>query len=77
MFETPDGFSKEQERILRRKRKLAGSEERKWREMYKVLFPDDDEADVPSPCESPYAHIADEVVPRRLINVQTTNLETA
>ncbi|KXX76479.1 hypothetical protein MMYC01_206845 [Madurella mycetomatis] len=49
VFETPDGFSKEQERILRRKRKLAGSEESKWREMYKVLFPDDDEADVPSP----------------------------
>jgi hypothetical protein len=53
VFDPPDGFSKEQERILRRKRKLAGSEESKWRATFKVLFPDDDdEADMPSPCES-------------------------
>ena len=51
-FDPPSGFSKEQERILRRKRKLAGSEETKWRAMYKVLFPDDDDSDIPSPCES-------------------------
>jgi len=50
-FDPPDGFTKEQERTLRRKRKFAGSEESKWRAMYKVLFPDDDEADMPSPCQ--------------------------
>ena len=51
VFESPDGFTKDQERVLRRKRKFAGSEESKWRAMYKVLFPDDDEADMPSPCK--------------------------
>ena len=51
VFDPPDGFSKEQERALRRKRKFAGSEDSKWRAMYRILFPDDDEADMPSPCE--------------------------
>ena len=37
--------------MLKRKRKHAGSEEDKWKDMYRVLFPDDDEADMPSPCE--------------------------
>ena len=53
VFEAPDGFSKEQERMLRRKRKHAGSEENKWRDMYKILFPDDDETDIPAPCRYP------------------------
>ncbi|KAK1751461.1 hypothetical protein QBC47DRAFT_417369 [Echria macrotheca] len=49
VFVTPDGFTEDQERSLRRKRKLAGSEESKWVAMYKILFPDDAEGDVPSP----------------------------
>lgn len=48
--ELPEGYNREQEGILRRKRKLAGSEEEKWRAMYKILFPDDDESDIPTPC---------------------------
>jgi hypothetical protein len=44
------GFNKEQERQLRSRRKTGLDEAGKWKEVYKILFPDDDEALMPSPC---------------------------
>ncbi|KAK4164609.1 hypothetical protein QBC43DRAFT_300104 [Cladorrhinum sp. PSN259] len=48
-FDKPEGFSKDQERLLKRKRKAEASDEEKWRAIYRILFPDDDENDIPSP----------------------------
>ncbi|KAI1862314.1 uncharacterized protein JN550_010321 [Neoarthrinium moseri] len=42
------GLTNEQERLLRRRSKES-QEEKKWKEMYRILFPDDREADMPSP----------------------------
>ena len=47
VFDPPDGFSKEEERMLRCKRKAAGCEENKWRNMYRVLFLDDEDDEMP------------------------------
>ena len=49
-----EGFTKDQERRLRsRKKALADTtDEDKWREIYMILFPDDDPATIPSPCKS-------------------------
>ncbi|ORY10733.1 hypothetical protein BCR34DRAFT_485248 [Clohesyomyces aquaticus] len=46
-----EGFDKLQEKQLRSRKKIQPepSEEDKWKEMYRVLFPDDDEALMPSP----------------------------
>ena len=42
---------KEQEKKLRsRKRPLGQTEEDRWREMYRILFPFDDDLTIPSPC---------------------------
>jgi hypothetical protein len=47
------GFSKEQEKMMRSKKKRPGfSEPEKWFEVYKILFPDDAESDFPTPCKS-------------------------
>ncbi|KAK4164611.1 hypothetical protein QBC43DRAFT_317241 [Cladorrhinum sp. PSN259] len=48
-FRPPDGFTQDQERGLKNKRKLEGSIEERWRGLYKILFPRDDDADIPSP----------------------------
>lgn len=50
-FPVPDGLTKDQERLLKKKRKQAGSQVDRWKEMYKILFPDDDENDIPEPCK--------------------------
>ena len=55
MNHTPlDGFSKEQERQLRSRKKSDKNmtDAERWRETYLILFPDDDPATIPSPCES-------------------------
>jgi len=53
LVEHPDGLTMEQERALKLKRKKPSStEEEKWRDMFKILFPEDDEIDIPSPCKS-------------------------
>jgi hypothetical protein len=44
-----EGFNKEQERTLRTKKKYS-NEEAKWLDMYKILFPDDEENMIPKPC---------------------------
>jgi hypothetical protein len=46
-----DGLSKAQEQELRKRKKTTLSEEDKWKEMYRILFPDDSDEDIPSPCE--------------------------
>ncbi|KAK3989059.1 hypothetical protein QBC44DRAFT_370430 [Cladorrhinum sp. PSN332] len=49
-FDKPEGFTKDQERLLKKKRKSESSDDSdKWRAMYRILFPDDDENDIPSP----------------------------
>lgn len=48
-----EGFTKDQEKRLRSRKKTHAdmTDEDKWREIYMVLFPDDDQSLVPSPCE--------------------------
>lgn len=47
----PEGFDKEQERRLKSKKRsqVFQSEEDKWKGVYRILFPDDDDANMPSP----------------------------
>jgi len=51
---TIEGFNKLQEKKLRSRKKShsALSEEDKWKDMYRVLFPGDNETCMPSPCKS-------------------------
>lgn len=48
-----EGFSKDQEKRLRSRKKVQAdmTDEDKWSEIYRILFPDDDETAIPSPCE--------------------------
>jgi hypothetical protein len=46
------GFSKAQEDLLRRRARSTKSENEKWNEIYRILFPNDDEEKMPSPCQS-------------------------
>jgi len=51
-----DGFTQDQEKRLRSRKKKPGeelTEPEKWRAMYRILFPDVAEDDIPSPCEYP------------------------
>jgi hypothetical protein len=47
-----EGISEDQKALLRKKKRYgsAYTEAKKWRNMYKILFPDDEEDDIPSPC---------------------------
>jgi hypothetical protein len=51
-----EGFTKDQEKRLRSRKKTHAdmTDEDKWREIYIVLFPDDDQSVIPSPCKSPF-----------------------
>lgn len=46
-----EGFDKEQERHLKSKKKsqVHQTEEEKWKGVYRILFPDDGEEDIPTP----------------------------
>lgn len=46
-----DGFEKHQETLLRRRWKVVNTTEEQWRHVYKILFPDDSEDLMPSPCK--------------------------
>ncbi len=46
----PQGIDEVKEKGLR-KRPKGGTEEEKWIEIYKILFPDEDGALLPSPCK--------------------------
>jgi len=47
-----EGFDKKQEEKLKsRKRNHQNqTEEQRWKELYNILFPEDNEQDIPSPC---------------------------
>jgi hypothetical protein len=47
----PEGFDKDQERRLKSKKKsqIYQTEDEKWKSVYRILFPDDAEADIPTP----------------------------
>lgn len=49
----PDGYTKDQEKQLRSRKKSRRdlTEEEKWFEMYKILFPTDDIYGMISPCK--------------------------
>jgi hypothetical protein len=49
----PIGLDHEQEKKLRTKKKLSGTEEQRWVDMYRICFPDDSDELTPSPCKSP------------------------
>jgi hypothetical protein len=47
-----EGFDERQEKELRKRRKnQSRTEKEKWKEMYHVLFPDDDYSAIPDPCK--------------------------
>ena len=50
-----DGIDAIQEKLLRSRKKSHKdwTEADKWRDAYRILFPEDDPANVPSPCKSP------------------------
>jgi len=50
--EAVEGMDKVQEAQLRSRKKFAGTEEQRWKEMFLILFPDDDEDTIPSPRKS-------------------------
>lgn len=46
-----DGFGAAQEEDLRSRRPLPGfTEVDKWKRVWRILFPNDAEADIPEPC---------------------------
>lgn len=47
-------FNSDQEKLLRSRKKAPKdkSEEDKWREVFRILFPADDPALIPTPCKS-------------------------
>lgn len=49
-----EGFTKDQEKRLRSRKKTHTdmTDEDKWREIYTILFPDDDPGAIPSPRKS-------------------------
>ncbi|KAI8411966.1 hypothetical protein FOFC_08582 [Fusarium oxysporum] len=53
-----DGFTKTQEKQLksRKKSEMKMTDAGKWREMYQILFPDDDPATIPDPCKLKLSH---------------------
>lgn len=53
-----EGINIEQETELRLRKRDVGkkTESDKWREMYKILFPDDGSRNMPSPCKFDTKH---------------------
>jgi DNA-directed RNA polymerase subunit M/transcription elongation factor TFIIS len=47
-----NGIDKVQEAQLKRRKKPTETEEQRWKAMFLILFPDDDEDAIPSPCKS-------------------------
>jgi hypothetical protein len=44
-----EGFDKEKEQRLKKRKRTESDEVGKWKEMYRILFPDDPENSIPSP----------------------------
>jgi hypothetical protein len=51
-----EGFNDEQEKALK-KRVQGATEEEMWNDMYRILFPDDTEDDIPEPCKCHNSHM--------------------
>ncbi|KAF2436110.1 hypothetical protein EJ08DRAFT_226401 [Tothia fuscella] len=52
-----EGFTKEQEKLLRSRKRPAGqTEPEKWRNMFKILFPKKTEEEIPSPYVEPASY---------------------
>jgi hypothetical protein len=49
--EPQEGFDKDQEKILKSRKKSVLTEKQKWKDMFRVLFPDVPEGGIPSPCK--------------------------
>jgi hypothetical protein len=67
-----EGYDKEQEKILRSRKKTVSGEAEKWKKMYCILFPNDPEESIPSPCKSPY-HSSLKELPLTTAQIMTTN----
>lgn len=48
-----EGFDLKQEQLLRSKKRnnFGETEDMRWREVYKILFPETNEQNIPSPCK--------------------------
>jgi hypothetical protein len=46
------GFNEEQEEKLRSRKQKTKDVVERWKDVYRILFPDDDERSMPSPCKS-------------------------
>ena len=46
-----EGFDEEQGKKLKKRSQPGQSEDERWIEVYKILFPKDDHSRIPSPCE--------------------------
>jgi hypothetical protein len=60
------GFDKEQEQRLRKRKRSMLTEAEKWKEMYKILFPYDDDDSIPSPCRC-FTRLKISILSRRLL----------
>jgi hypothetical protein len=45
------GFNEEQGERLRSRKQTTKDDVEKWKEVYRILFPEDDEPLIPSPCK--------------------------
>ena len=59
-----DGYDRDQERLLRSKKKPAvvQSESDKWKQVWKTLFPEDGDNDIPTPCKLSYVYYLSYIV---------------
>jgi hypothetical protein len=46
-----EGMTAEQEKKLKSRKSITQSEEVKWKNVYRILFPDEEETSFPSPCK--------------------------
>jgi len=51
MWSDSEGFTEDQERLLKKKERTGKSEAGKWKDIYKILFPRDSERSIPDPCK--------------------------
>lgn len=59
-----EGFTKEQEKRLRSRKKAQAdmTDEDKWREIYMILFPDDDRDAIPGACQCHFPPLLDRTI---------------
>lgn len=47
-----EGIDESQKEMLRSRKQTSKDEVEKWKDIYRILFPDDDELKIPSCCKS-------------------------